>query len=162
MGDSSDDDVDVDAVDTTKDDKKDTGDKKQDEKATWAVGDTCEGHFEEWWYEAKIVEIADGKVKVKFDIDNSEVTLDETKIRKKGSAQEKKKEASEDKDAKADKAADDEKPAWAVGDVCEGHFENWWYEAKILEITDDKIKVKFDIDNSEVTLDESKIRKKGS
>merc|ERR1712217_272167 len=85
--DSSDDDVDVDAVATTTDDKKDTGEKKPDEKATWAVGDTCEGHFEEWWYEAKIVEIADGKIKVKFDIDNSEVTLDETKIRKKGSAQ---------------------------------------------------------------------------
>merc|ERR1712087_149952 len=56
---------------------------------------------------------------------------------------------------------EDKKPSWAVGDTCEGHFENWWYEAKIVEITDDKIKVKFDIDNSKVSPGHDKIRKKG-
>merc|ERR1712187_397664 len=123
-------DVDVDTVDTSKEVKTADDDKKMADTISWSVGDRCEGHFEDWWYEAKIIEISGSKIKVKFDIDDSEVLLDEAKLRKKGEKQKNKEEKSDDK------GNEDKKPSWSVGDTCEGHFENWWYEAKIIEITE--------------------------
>merc|ERR1711920_1192766 len=63
-------------------------------------------------------------------------------------------------DDKKDDAKEEVEKVWVVGDIVEAHFEDWWYEAKILDITDSKYKVKFEIDDSEVTVEKDKIRKK--
>merc|ERR1712113_146594 len=66
----------------------------------------------------------------------------------------------EEKESAKDATKDEAEKIWAVGDIVEAHFEDWWYEAKILDITDGKYKVKFEIDDSVVTVEKDKIRQK--
>eukprot|EP00928_Gymnodinium_smaydae_P027499 TRINITY_DN2125_c0_g1_i1.p1 TRINITY_DN2125_c0_g1~~TRINITY_DN2125_c0_g1_i1.p1 ORF type:complete len:1136 (-),score=255.64 TRINITY_DN2125_c0_g1_i1:108-3515(-) len=114
---------------------------------SFAEGAEVEAMFEGYWYKAKILEkMPDGKAKVHFEIDDSEVVVESAQMRKLGRGG-------------VGDVDENKRHGFAVGDDVEANFEKYWYKAKILSFEDDdKFKVHFEIDDSKVVVTKEDLR----
>lgn len=169
--------ADAEADDEKKNEKETETKGEQQAADLYAKGYMVEALFDGYWYKAEVLEKEDAdKVKVKFDVDSSEVSVKIGDIRKIQPANADKEEDADMKEEEQEKSEESErrggtedkgeeaeekvKELLDIGNTIEALFEGYWYRAKILEKDEDgKVKVKFDIDDSEVSVKSSDIRK---
>merc|ERR1712085_157348 len=159
--------------------------EKSEERAPLEVGKKAEAKYGNSFFAAKIMEIGEDKIKVKWDHDSSEAELNKDEVRGKAvKAEETKEEAKEGakeeakeeaKEKAKEEAKDDvkmevkedkkeekcqEPKAFAVDDVVQAKYGNSFFAAKIMEIGDEKIKVKWDHDSSETEVPKDEVKAK--
>jgi len=122
-----------------------------------AVGDEVEAKYGNGWFDATVLEVGDDTVKVKWKHDDSEEEKPKAEVKAKPGAAKEDGAAESSGEAKEDGAAG---KAFEVGAEVEGKYGNSWFEATVLEVTDDKVKVKWKFDGSEEEKAKEEIRAK--
>merc|ERR1712194_938240 len=147
--------------------------EKSEERAPLEVGKKAEAKYGNSFFDCDVVEIGEDKIKVKWDHDSSEAELNKDEVRGKAvKAEETKEEAKEGAkeeakedvkmEVKEEKEEDkkEEPKALAVDDVVQAKYGNSFFAAKIMEIGDEKIKVKWDHDSSETEVPKDEVKAK--